>query len=138
MLGSSRVQVDTVHHTYMAHMLYTTDDKNITLVGCNLCSCCMNGLHGRTTQTVNGLTGNSFWKVRQQSNITGNIHTLFKGLVYTAPDHVFNFIRVEFVTYHQCTDKFSRHVGTYIAEHTIFRFAHGCTYTINNHNVTWI
>src|SRR5690606_31119573 len=98
---------------------------DITLVSRNLRRSGMNRLHRRTTKTVYSLTCNSFWQVSKQCDVTRNVHALFQGLVYTAPDHVFNFVYIKLVTSNQCTNEFSRQaVSTYIAEHTVFGFTH--------------
>ena len=139
-LGHLGIQVDAVHHADMAHVLHTADHEHIAVTGLDGLGSAVQCLHGRTTQTIHGLAGDSARQVRQDGDVAGDVHALLQGLVYTAPDHVFGFRHVPVrVTLLQAVDQLSRQFfSAYVTVLSILGFTHRGTDSVDNHCVSWI
>src|SRR5690606_12847635 len=138
--GHVWVRIDAVHHADVTHVFHTTDDEYIAVAG-------LDGLHGsvqrthrRTAQAADGLRGAGVRNLGHQRRHAGDVPALLQSLVDAAPDHVFDFGRVDLVvTVQQLTDQVCRHVlGTGIAVHAALRAAHRGAAEIDNNRVSRI
>src|SRR5690606_2492637 len=124
----------------ISHVLHTTYHEEVTLAGHDGLGRSVDSRHGRTTQTVDRLRRRSMGNAGQQGDLTGNVEALLQGLVYTAPDHIFHFVRVQLlVTLEQRLDQRGRQsLCTHVTEHAALRAAHRCSHTVDNNDVSWI
>src|SRR5690554_4666224 len=139
-LGGSRVVVKAGGHGHVAHVLYATNHEHIAVTGHDGLGRSVDGAHGRTTQTVNGLGCRLVRDTGQQGNLPGHVKALLVGLVHTAPDYVFYFFRVELrVALKQCFNKRSgQSLGAYVAETAVFGTTHRSPHAIDDDNVSRI
>src|SRR5690554_3969836 len=139
-LGSRRVVVEAFGHGYMPHVLNTTDHEHITVTGHDGLGSSMDSAHGRTTQTVYSLGSRLVRDTGQQRNLPSHVKALLFSLVYTAPDNIFYFFRVELrVALEQCVDQRSRQrLRTHVAETTVFGTTHRSPHAIDDDNVSRI
>src|SRR5437868_3855095 len=75
--------------------------------------------HRGATQAADRLAGSGVRDLSHQGRHTGDVPALLQGLVDAAPDHVFDFSRINLdVTFQQLADQVRRHVfGTGVAVH---------------------
>src|SRR3989344_3315066 len=135
-----RVGIDTVHHADVAHVLHATDHEYITVAGHDRLGSRVQCAHRRTTQAADRLGGRGVRDLGQQGGHAGDVPALFQGLVDTAPDHVFDFVRIDLdVTLQQFADQVRRHVfGAGVAVHAALGAAHRRATEVDNHDVSWI
>ena len=139
-LGDLRVDVHTVIHGHVTHVLHTTDDEHVAVAGLDGLGGGVQRLHGRATQTVHGLGSAGARQAGQHGDVTGDVHALFFGLVYTAPDHIFGLLDVPVgVTLHERFHQQGRQFfGTHVTELAITALAHGSTDRIDDNYVIGI
>ncbi|MNF55961.1 hypothetical protein D3C84_374370 [compost metagenome] len=135
-----RVRIDTVHHAHVAHMLDATNHEDVTITGHDRLRSSVQSAHGRATQAADGLAGRGVRDLGHQRRHARDVPALLQGLVHTAPDHVFDFVRVDLdVTFQQFADQVRRHVfGAGVAVHAALGAAHRSTTEVDNHDVSWI
>src|SRR5690554_2146719 len=132
--------VETFRHGYVTHVLHTTNHKHIAVAGHDGLSCRMDCTHGRSTQTVYSLGCRLMRDTGQHRNLPRHVKALLLGLVYTAPNHIFNFFWVELrVAFEKCIDQRGRQgLRTHMAETTIFGTTHWSPHAIDDDNVSRI
>src|SRR5476651_1603972 len=135
-----RVRIDTVHHADVAHMLDAADDEDVTVASHDRLGGGVQRAHGRATQAADGLAGSGVRDLGHQRRHAGDVPALLQGLVHTAPDHVFDFVRVDLdVAFQQFADQVRRHVlGAGVAVHAALGAAHRSTTEVDNHDVSRI
>ena len=138
--GQSRVRVNPVHHTHMAHMLNATDDKHITVIALDSLHRTVQGAHGGTTQAADGLRAHRGGNRGHQRGHTGNVPALLQRLVDTAPDHILNLCRVHIrIALQQAGDQLGREcVSTDMTIHPTFGAPHRGASKINNYRISWL
>src|SRR5690554_3480541 len=139
-LGRSRVVVKAGSHGYVAHVLDPTHHEHIAVASLDSLGSCVDGAHGGTTQTVNGLGSRLVRDTGQQGNLPRHVKALLFSLVYTAPDYVFYFFRIELrVALKQCFNQRSRQsLGANVAETAVFGTTHRSPHAIDDDNVSRI
>ena len=135
-----RVRIDTVHHAHVAHMLDAADDEHVTVAGHDRLRSSVQGAHRRAAQAADGLAGSGVRDLSHQRRHASDVPALLQGLVHTAPDHVFDFVRVDLdVAFQQFADQVCRHIfSTGVAVHAALGAAHRSTTEVDNHDVSWI
>ena len=135
-----RVRIDPVHHADVAHVLHATDHEHITVTGHDCLGGGVQRTHGRATQAADGLAGCRVRDLRHQRRHARDVPALLQGLVDAAPDHVFDFVRVDLdVAFQQLADQVRRHVfSAGVAVHAALGAAHRSTTEVDNHDVSWI
>ena len=116
-------------HGHVTHVLNTTDHEGVAVTGHDGLGGSVQRLHGRTTQTVHCLGCAGARQAGQHGDVTGDVHALFFGLVYTAPDLIFGLLNVPArVTLHERLYQLGRQfLGTHVTELAITALAHGST-----------
>ena len=135
-----RVRVNAVHHADVAHVLHATDHEHITVAGHDGLGGGVQRAHRRTAQAAHGLAGGGVRDLGHQRRHARDVPALLQGLVDAAPDHVFDFVRVDLdVAFQQFADQVCRHVfGTGVAVHAALGAAHRRTTEVDDHDVSWI
>src|SRR5690554_4009636 len=139
-LGRSRVVVEAFSHGHVPHVLDTTYHEHVAVTGLDRLGGSVDGAHGGTTQTVNGLGSRLVRDTGQQGNLPCHVKALLFSLVYTAPDYIFYFFRIELrVALKQCFNQRSRQsLGANVAETAVFGTTHRSPHAIDDDNVSRI
>src|SRR5690606_15673765 len=135
-----RVRIHAVHHADVAHVLDTTDDKDVAVTGHDRLSGSVQRAHGRTAQAADSLRRAGVGNAGHQGSHTGNVPALLQGLVDAAPDHIFHFCRIDLrVACKHALDQLRRHgLSAGVAVHAALGTTHRGTAEVDNDDVSRI